>query len=79
MVTRKSKHPIPPRGFVRAVGVVLLSSDILLMALAVLNYEALGWMAYVIFFGSAATIYFPIKAIQTGDPEWVLLDLIIPS
>lgn len=58
---------------------MLLGSDILLMSLAVLNYEALGWTAYVIFLGSAATIYFPIKAIHTGDPEWVLLDLIIPS
>jgi len=79
MATKRSKYPIPSRGFVRGVGVLLLGTDILLMTLAVLNYEALGWMAYIIFFGSAATIYFPIKAIQTGDPEWVLLDLIIPS
>jgi len=75
----KNKHPIPPRGFVRGVGVILLAFDILLMTLAVMNFNALGWMAYVIFFGSLATIYFPIKAIKTGNPEWVLLDLIIPS
>lgn len=75
----KSKYPIPPRGFVRVAGVVLLGIDILLMTLAVVNHETLGWMAYVIFFGSAVVAYFPIKAIQTGDPQWVLLHLIIPS
>ena len=79
MAKSKTKYPIPPRWFVRTTGQVLLLADILLMTLAILNYESLGWTAYIIFFGSAATIYFPIKAIQTGDPEWVLLDLIIPG
>lgn len=79
MAKRKKKYPIPGTGVVRATGVVLLSIDILLMTVAVMNYQVLGWTAYAIFFGSAATIYFPIKAIQTGDPEWILLDLILPG
>lgn len=78
-MVRKSKYPIPGPGVVRATGVVLFGIDIFMIAMVVMNYQALGWMAYAIFFGSAATIYFPIKAIQTGDPEWILLDLILPG
>lgn len=72
------KHPIPSRGFVRAMGVVILGINVFLVVVAVMNFQALGWIAWGIIAGCLATIYFPIKAIRTGDPEWILLDLIMP-
>jgi hypothetical protein len=75
---KKRTSSIPPPWFVRVVGGAILGFDLLLMTLAVLNYEVLGWSAYVIFFSALITVYFPIKAIQTGNPEWVLLDIMFP-
>lgn len=78
MKRNRSKHRIPAPWFVRTFATFLLALDIGIMAFVVLNHEALGWSAYLLFFGSLASAYFPIMALKTGDPEWVLLDLILP-
>lgn len=62
----------------RTFAAFLLALDIGIMTFVALNHESLGWSGYLLFFGSAASAYFPIMALKTGNPEWVLLDLILP-
>jgi hypothetical protein len=79
MSRNRRRHSIPAPWFVRTFAAFLLALDIGIMAFVVLNYESLGWSAYLLFFGSAASSYFPIMALKTGDSEWVMLDMIFPG
>lgn len=78
-MSRRNKHPIPSPGVVRVVATVLLLIDLVLIAVLVLNYQTLQWTGWLLLIGAATSMYFPIMALKTGDPEWVLLDLIIPG
>lgn len=79
MSRRKSASQIPPPGMVRFVALIMLLADAAVVVLAVTNFQALGWLAWLAIIGSVGTIYFPIKSLQTGDPEWILLDLMLPG
>ncbi len=79
MTRRKSKYGIPSPSAVRVFAAILLLLDIAVMIVLALNYQTLEWTGYALFFSVASSTYFPIMALKTGDPEWVLLDLILPG
>jgi hypothetical protein len=77
MTRTKRNSSIVSPAVVRAVAVILLLLDGVLAAVLAINLGTFGWLGGIILAVVLATMYFPIKAIQTGDPEWVLLDLIL--
>lgn len=79
MAKRKKKYSIPPPWFVRTFAVLLLLIDLTILAILAVNWATLEWTGYALFGGVLVTMYFPIMALKTGDPEWVLLDLITPG
>ena len=78
MVSRGGEQ-IPPKGLVRFVGVVLLLMSIVIMFVAVTNIAGLGWLWLVVFLGGLTSAGFAGVAIYTGNPEWILLDLMLPG
>lgn len=79
IVDEKNEKPIKilPPLIVRVLAIVLLIADIAFLVIVGSNMSTFGAVGWLIVIGTVATLYFPIKAIQTGDPEWVLLDLIL--
>lgn len=69
---------IPPPEVVRFVAAILLVIPIAIIVIAIMHFTALGWLfATGLIASGLASIYCEIKALSTGDPEWILLDLII--
>lgn len=79
MARKPAKYKIPSPGVVRTVAAVLLLIDLAIIAVLVISFQTLDWTGYLLMIGAVASTYFPVKALQTCDPEWVLLDLIIPG
>lgn len=79
MPKREPTTSIPPPGVVRFVAAILLLIDIALIAIITLNFSTMdGTFAVTTLILVVTSIYFPIKALRAGQPEWILLDLIIP-
>lgn len=79
MARKSAKYKIPSSGVVRTVAAVLLLIDLAIIAVLGISFQTLDWTGYLLMIGAVVSMYFPVKALQTGDPEWVLLDLIIPG
>lgn len=79
MSRKRRKYGIPSPGVVRVFAVALLTIDLALIGVLVGNYSNLDWIGHVLLISTVASMYFPLMALKTGDPEWVLLDLILPS
>lgn len=63
----------------RLFGIVLFIIGVVFMFIAVTNVQALGWFSLGIFLGGFGTSGLAVAAIYTGNPEWVLLDIILPG
>lgn len=79
MARKSTKYKIPSPAVVRTVAVIILVIDLAVIAVLGISFQTLDWTGYLLMIGAAVSTFFPIKALQTGDPEWVLLDLIIPG
>ena len=75
---KRQSSQIPPKGLVRTVGVVLLGLGLAILYVSVVNYVALGWLAIVYILIGITTVGAAAAATYTGDPTWILLDLIFP-
>jgi hypothetical protein len=78
-MSRKVVTQIPPKPVVRLVAALLLIGGLVIMYLAVVGYTTLGWPAIILFFSGLTTAGFATISLISGDPEWILLDLIIPG
>lgn len=78
-MARKSATQVPPKPVVRAVAAVLLAGSIVVMYVVTVNFSTIGWPAAAFFLGALTTAGFSLASLITGDPEWILLDLIIPG
>lgn len=78
MTSKKRKYQIPSPGFVRAFAVFLLAVDLGVIVVVVTNFSSFGGWGIVPLIAAAISSYFPVMALKTGNPEWVLLDLIRP-
>lgn len=74
---REAKTQIPSKPVVRAVASVLLVIGLIHMYLAVIHYSTLGWAALFLFLGGFSISGFALVALKTGNPEWILLDLMV--
>lgn len=69
---------IPPKWVVRAVASIMLVIGFVLMYLAVANFTVLGtWFAIGVFAAGLGASVAASMSLYTGDPEWILLNLII--
>lgn len=79
MPSREPVTSIPPAWVVRVVAVVTLALGVSLCVVSVVNYRTLGWWALLGVVSGLWTAFFSLIALKTGRPEWLLLDLIVPS
>lgn len=85
MKMKPSKHSrraetIPPRSVVRVVAGVMLIVNILLILLVILYFSTIGLgLAFLVLGVSTVSAVLSLMALKTGDPEWLLLDLILPG
>ncbi len=64
---------------VRAVAVPLLLVGLLLIYLAVVNFTALGvWFGIGVFIAGCGIAVAALASLYSGNPEWILLNLILP-
>lgn len=79
MTRRKPEQLVSPT-LVRIVATILFFIGLLLVYVAATNYDAMGvWFAIGVGLGGATTCMFSAQSFITGDPEYILLDLIIPG
>ena len=79
-MSRKSVEQIPPKWVVRTVSCVLLPIGVVLMYLAVVNFSTLGgWFAVGVFAAGLSVATAAVASLYTGNPEWILLNLILPG
>ena len=76
---KRSDTQIPPKWLVRVFGTLVLLAGFALMYGSVSGAAALGWAAVLIFLGGLGMSSFAAIAIYTGNPEWILLDLIVST
>ena len=74
----KRSAQIPPKGFVRVIGVVLFVIGLAMVYVGIVNISTLGWTSTFVILPGLATAGFAATAVYTGDPEWILLDLMFP-
>lgn len=79
MAKKRPDTQIPPKWLVRVVGIVLLVLALALICIATINFAVIGWPAILMIIGGLTTSGFAAAAIRTGDPVWILLDLILPN
>lgn len=78
-MARKPAAQIPSKSVVRVVAALLFAGGVALMYLTATNLSTLGWPAIALFIGGLTTAGFAVTSFVTGDPEWILLDLILPG
>lgn len=79
-MSRKEVEQIPPKWIVRTVAAVLLPIGVVLMGLAVVNFSALGALfAIGVFAAGISLTAAAATSLYTGNPEWILLNLILPG
>lgn len=77
---RSSDEQIPPKWLVRAVAFPLLLVGIFLMYLAIVNFAMLGtWFGIGVFLSGFGLVAAAMASLYTGNPEWILLNLILPG
>lgn len=76
---KKPDTQVPPKWVVRCVGVVLLFLGLALVYIAATNFSAIGWPAAFMILGGLSTAGFATASIYSGNPSWILLDLILPG
>lgn len=71
---------IPPKWLVRTVAIVLLVIGFALMYFAGINFGALDWwFAVGAFLAGFSVAGAALASLITGNPEWILLNLILPG
>ena len=79
MTRRKPEQLVSPT-LVRIVAAILFFIGLFLIYIAATNYDAMGiWVALGVGIGGATSCMFSAQSFITGDPEYILLDLIIPG
>lgn len=79
-MSRNEAEQIPPKWIVRTVAAVLLPVGILLMCIAVINLSTLGALfAIGVFAAGLGLAAAAATSLYTGNPEWILLNLILPG
>lgn len=75
---RRSATQIPPRGLVRAVAAIMLLVGLMIIYIGVINFTGFWLLPSIgiLIVGCAASGTSTMSLI-TGDPEWILLDLIL--
>lgn len=76
---RESVEQIPPKWVVRTVSCALLFIGAVLVCLAIVNFTALGfWFGVGVFVAGLSLATAAFASLYTGNPEWILLNLILP-
>lgn len=76
----QSVEQIPPKWVVRSVSCVLLPLGLVLMYLAAAQFSSLGvWFAIGVFAAGLSVAMAAVASLYTGNPEWILLNLILPG
>jgi hypothetical protein len=78
MSKRGEKYRIPSPWFVRLFATFLLAVDMGIIVVVLTNFSTFEWLGVIVLLAAIVSSYFPVMALKTGDPEWVLLDLILP-
>lgn len=67
---------IPSKAFVRSVAVVVVALELIALVLAVVYMKTLGTtFAVVVVVAMTGSLLLSTKALTSGKPEWLLLDL----
>lgn len=76
--TSTSNEPRKP--VVMIVAVVMLIMALALVALGIIYVANLGWMmAVIVILSGLSSAGMSLMTIITGNPAWILLDLILPG
>ena len=62
------------------VGTIVFLVGATVVTLGCLHFAVFGWLvASIMIVGGLSSMYLSVAAMVEGKPEWLLLDLIIPS
>ncbi len=78
MKNRSADTQIPPKWLVRVVSCVPLVAGAVILYAAITNFAVFGWwFGTGIFLAGASVTGASLASLYTGDPEWILLNLIL--